>query len=361
MARSNNIFGSDDGKPTTLDGILGSILFFISLLLLFGGIALANRQGSAKEHAKEIETKYCLERGPNKDDSESVPKGQYWYAWLATKARGVTMPLSTLNQGGIAISMPPLPPPPYLTGNGKSAIAPAQYYTTTQPTGPATAPPVRARGILATGDIDENGHWVIATARCRPYDSDGNHAGVAANSKGAESLFHRVSAHAFVDPDAEPRARLEVRFPESTVAPADTQEIDEGLETVNKVLAANRPSLLVLRLFSILMLALWLGGIAIFLNASLAKSNDGMWVTGPMHWPGKKQQQIVGLDVFMLGWIVLLVGVWYEMRLAIATRLAVAQLNHPGARYRWHFCMPSPAEMKHTGQESNCTTCCRVR
>ncbi|KAJ3360463.1 hypothetical protein GGF32_008411 [Allomyces javanicus] len=314
--------GHADEPLSTLDAILVASSVIAVILVFVNAIAVGAFQHHTKERAEIIEKKFRLERGPPKDEDgdEIMPKGQYWYTWLAAKARGLPTPVSILNQGGIAISMPSLPPPPYLTDGGKSTI-PLPQYTTTQPTGP-----------------------VSATARCRPYDVDGTHLGIAANTKGAELQFHRVATHAFVDPDAKPGARLEVRFPESIVAPADTQEIDQGLETVNKVVAAKRPSLLVLRLFSILVLALWLGGIAIFLNAVLAKSNDRMWVTGPLHWPGKQQQQFVGLLTFVAGWHVLIVGVWYEMRLAIATRVAIAQLNHDGARYRWHFCMPPAAK-----------------
>ncbi|KNE72968.1 hypothetical protein AMAG_17196 [Allomyces macrogynus ATCC 38327] len=203
------------------------------------------------ERAEKIEKKFRLERGPPKDEDgdEIIPKDQYWYAWLTTKARGLPTPASILNQSGIAISMPSLPPPPDLTDGGKSTVT-LPKYTTMQPTGPVSAPP-------------------------------------------------------------------------SIVAPADTKEIDEGLKTVNKVVAAKRPSLLVLRLFSALVLILWLGGIAVFLNAVLAKSNDRMWVTGPS---ASSSNNLLA------------------HRLAIATRVAIAQLNHDGARYRWHFRMPLAAK-----------------
>ncbi|KAJ3359421.1 hypothetical protein GGF31_004135 [Allomyces arbusculus] len=331
-------------EPSTLVKILGVIFGIMFLLIFVNAIGLGQIQQRPEKRAENIEKKFRLERGPPEDEDgdEIMPKTEYWYAWFAAKARGQLQPASALNSGEITISMPSPPPPPYLTDGGKSTIAPPQY-TTTQPTGQVSAPPVCARGILATGDFDENGHCVIATARCRPYDVDGKHPGIVANTKGTELQFHRVAAHAFVEPGVKRGARLEVRFPRSIVAPADTQEIDEGLKTVNKVVAANRPSLLVLRLFSILVLALWLGGIAIFLNAILAKSNDRMWVTGPLHWPGKLEQELVGMIVIVLGWHVLIIGVWYEMRLAIATRVAVAQLNHDGTRYRWHFCMPPAA------------------
>ncbi|KNE72565.1 hypothetical protein AMAG_17006 [Allomyces macrogynus ATCC 38327] len=240
--------------------------------------------------------------------------------------------------GNVTIAMP-LPPPAYLLGGGKSA------YTITQPKG-MVGVPVPARGILVTGDVDGNGSRVVATARCRPFDASGKHAGFAANSTGAEHKFHRVAAHAFADPDANPHARLEVTFAESMVAPADTWEIDQALNKVNKVVAAKRPSPVVLRLFSAFILALWIGGIAVFINALVANSNDEMWVTGPLHWPGEQQQLLVGAIMFVGGWILLIIAVWYETRTHLATRVAVAKLNHSGARFRYHFCMPPVAGRK---------------
>ncbi|KAJ3364328.1 hypothetical protein GGF31_000565 [Allomyces arbusculus] len=326
--------GSD--QITTLDAILIGTLVVEGFLIFVSFIVLAIAQHRAQRRAAKIEKKFRLEQGPPKDkhDDVTIPKNQYWYAWLAAKARGRLVP----NLGNIAIAMP-LPPPAYLMGVVKSA------FTTTQPTG-MVGENVPARGILVTGDVDGNGAHVVATARCRPYDASGNHAGFAANSTGTERKFHRVTAHAFADPDAKPCARLEVTFAESMVAPTDTHEIDQALEKVNEVVAAKRPSPVVLQLFSAFILALWIGGIAVLINAMVANSNDQMWVTSRLHWPGAQQQLLLGAIAFVAGWLLLIIAVWYETRTPLATRVAVAKLNHSGARFRYHFCMPPVAGRK---------------
>ncbi|KNE63291.1 hypothetical protein AMAG_08432 [Allomyces macrogynus ATCC 38327] len=331
--------GSD--QITTLDAILIGTLVAELVLIFVGIFIIALAQHRATQRAAKIEKQFGLEQGPpkDKDNEDIVPKNQYWYAWLAAKARGWTVP----NFGDIMIAMPvplPLPPPVY---GGKPA---APMFTTTQPTWPMNES-LPVRGILATGDVDRNGSRVVATARCRPFDVSGHHAGFAPNSTGAEAAkFHRIAAHAFADPDAKPRARLEARFAESMVAPADTQEIDRALDKVNKVVAAKRPSRVVLRLFSALILILWIGGIAVFINTMVAKSNDQMWVTGALHWPGAQQQLLFGAIMFVGGWLLLIVATWYETRTPLATRVAVAKLNHPGAPFRYHFCMPPVAGRK---------------
>ncbi|KAJ3361872.1 hypothetical protein GGF32_006901 [Allomyces javanicus] len=330
--------GSD--QITTLDAILIGTLVGELVLIFVSIFILSYAQHRATQRAAKLEKQFGLEQGPpkDKDDEVIIPKNQYWYAWLAAKARGRSAAPNLL--GDVTIAMPPLPPPAYLMSGVKSA------FTMTQPKTWTVSDSVPARGILATGDVDKNGSRVVATARCRPYDASGRHAGFAANSTGAERTFRRVAAHAFADPDAKPCARLEVRFAESMVAPVDTHEIDQALDKVNKVVAAKRPSPVVLRLFSALILTLWIGGIAVFINALVAKSNDQMWVTGALHWPGAQQQLLVGAIMFVGGWLLLIVAIWYETRTPLATRVAVAKLNHSGARFRYHFCMPLVAGRK---------------
>ncbi|KAJ3361871.1 hypothetical protein GGF32_006900 [Allomyces javanicus] len=309
---SGGPFGNYDSSPPWVAPTLTAIVIIATALPVLVAIAGIFALHRTRDRAIQLEAEFALERGPTHRKAEEREVAGYWYGRLAAKC--------------YAPPVAPPPPPPDSPTNKRGLPPSAAAVTPT--------PVVPVQGILATGDVDSHGFTVVVTARCTPYAQ-------------TDQAFIRVAQLAFPAPGRNPPVTLVAKFPSTAASPAATATIDAALDQVNMACCATRPARWLLRTIVVVAAVLWVGGIAVVLDTVFSKRPYGMWIAGPMNWVAGKQR-MVGFAGLLLGWMVFVSGVWYESRLPLAARLAVAQLNQTRPEFRWHLCRPPVAVGKGT-------------